>query len=36
MFLDIIENITHDKPLMAYILTTLEAIISGILMNNSL
>lgn len=30
MFLDILENVVHDKPLMAYVLTSLEAIISGI------
>ncbi|CAD8111966.1 unnamed protein product [Paramecium primaurelia] len=28
MVLDIIENLIHDKPLMTYILTTIEAIIS--------
>ncbi|CAK63714.1 unnamed protein product (macronuclear) [Paramecium tetraurelia] len=28
MVLDIIENLIHDKPLMSYILTTIEAIIS--------
>ncbi|CAD8109534.1 unnamed protein product [Paramecium primaurelia] len=28
MILDIIENLIHDKPLMSYILTTIEAIIS--------
>lgn len=30
MFLELIENVSHDKPLMAYTLTSLEAIISGI------
>ncbi|CAD8123762.1 unnamed protein product [Paramecium sonneborni] len=28
MLLDIIENVAHDKPLMTYVLTTVEAIIS--------
>jgi V-type H+-transporting ATPase subunit H len=28
MILDLIENVSHDKGLMAYILPTLEAIIS--------
>lgn len=28
MFLELIENASHDKPLMAYTLTSLEAIIS--------
>jgi V-type H+-transporting ATPase subunit H len=28
MILDLIENVSHDKPLMAYVLPTLEAIIS--------
>ena len=28
MFLELIDNISHDKSVMAYVLTSLEAIIS--------
>lgn len=32
MFLELIENVSHDKMLMAYVLTSLDAIISGIIL----